>query len=1166
MSLSTDFLSAPGFLGLALLVSLATGSQSFAGTGVDYEKSIKPLLKTRCYACHGALKQKAGLRLDTVDLMRKGGDSGAAIIPRDPAKSIIVARVTTTDEEEAMPPMHEGERFSAEQVTLLKEWIAQGAPGPTGEQSEKDPRDHWAFKPRTRPAVPIVRDSGWCQNPVDAFIRARLEEAGLRPAPEAPREVLVRRLYLDLIGVPPSWEELQNEQTRSDSDWYEKLVERLLSDPRHGERWGRHWMDIWRYSDWWGLGAQLRNSQKHMWHFRDWIVESLNADLPYDEMVRLMVAGDELAPSDPAKLRATGFLARNWFLFNRNTWMEDTVEHVGKGLMGLTMNCAKCHDHKYDPISQVDFYRMRALFEPYHVRMDLVPGEVDLERDGIPRAFDGVQEVATYRFERGEESKPDKSRIIEPGTPQFFTAGTFAIHPVALPIEAKHPERQPWVLETYSNSAVSRLEKAREAARVAERNLEEARKKEESVRDRQREPEAEVTREKVKAPPGDSEATDRLGGSQSLIKETFEKPDVSRWILGGGDWKFESGGLVQRKDGKARSTARWSQGPIDVNFEAQLKFTTAGGSTYRSVGIAFDVSSELPAGIGALNGVKPDDSEVIVYVSSATEGAKVQAAYRKGTSWVYPVNGMKQLDLPLNVERSLLVRVSGNLLNVSLDGKHLFAWRTPMARRAGALQIFTFDAVCTFHSLDVMSLAENVAMKEPSVPSAPAAVKSKPKDHGAVETSNVQGLASAREAAQGALEIAQLAVQVAQAELESIRARAAAMRASWTGEDNPEAMLLRASAVSAERQETLARAQHTLALRRKALETAVAEKKPAAEKELKTAQAELDKAQARAASKPSATESFQPLTGAKWVPTRFLSSGKDDPEVRFPSTSSGRRTALAQWMTSPENPLVSRVAANHVWGRHFGTHLAGTPFDLGRAGNAPTHPELLDWLASELVEHGWSLKHLHRLIVNSSAYKMSSSIKGMDVELAKDPDNARIWRRLPVRLEAEAIRDAMLTLSGEMDWSRGGPPVVSAGQAASKRRSLYFYHSNNDRNLFLTTFDGPMVKECYRREQSVVPQQALALINGSLSLEASKKITDLVSKRLRETGADSNPEFVESAFLYITGIRPKQSEKNASIRALEEWRTAFPGAGSDVAAREQLVWVLLNHNDFVTLR
>jgi hypothetical protein len=211
------------------------------------------------------------------------------------------------------------------------------------------------------------------------------------------------------------------------------------------------------------------------------------------------------------------------------------------------------------------------------------------------------------------------------------------------------------------------------------------------------------------------------------------------------------------------------------------------------------------------------------------------------------------------------------------------------------------------------------------------------------------------------------------------------------------------------------------------------------------------------------------------------------------------------------------------------------------------------------------MKHLHRLIVNSSVYRMSSSTRDRAAEAAKDPDNQRMWRRLPVRLEAEVIRDSMLTLSAEMDWSRGGPSIPPANQAASKRRSLYFYHSNNERNLFLTTFDGPMVRECYRREQSIVPQQALAMINGALSRDSSQKITSLLAGNLSSQGLVSDADFVKAAFEYVTGIRPSAGEIAAGCRAMEAWRRGAD-AGASGAAREQFVWVLLNHNDFITLR
>lgn len=1128
---------------------------------VDYGKTIKPLLRGRCYACHGALKQEGELRLDTVGALRKGGESGPALVPGQPEKSTILDRVTSKDGTEAMPPKHEGERLNAEQVALLRAWILEGANGPADEKPEPNPREHWAFKPRVRPPIPPVGPELAPRNPVDAFIGSRLMSEGLTAAPEAPREVLVRRLYFDLIGVPPTCAELEEVMASKRSDWYERLLERLLDDSRHGERWGRHWMDIWRYSDWWGLGAQLRNSQKNIWHFRDWLIESLNDDLPYDQMVRLMLAADEVAPLDASKVRATGFLARNWFLFNRNTWMEDTVEHVGKGLLGLTMNCTKCHDHKYDPISHADFYRMRAIFEPYHVRMDVSADQIDPDKGGIPRAYDGATVLPTYRFVRGEESNPDKSREMEPGVPKFFAPTNIPITPVPLPVEATEPERQPWVLDAHIRVASAALQTAEAARTKAEQALANARQEEKSFLDAGHASSSGQVTSKQTSERASVDLPQHSG--QLLFDEKFERLDLKRWELTGGDWRHESGHLRQQRDGKARSVARL-RSPIGArDLEARVRFTTTGGSTYRSVGIAFDVPTDTPVDFSVAGGsVKPEDTEFAVYVSSMNSGAKVQATYRRGASWAYPTEGMVSMLLPLNVERTLVVKLRGDVLNVALDGKSLFAWRTPIARREGGIQIFTFDAMCDFHEVTVAALPKDTVLEEPREKAklAPPIAAASAKPLRTADSFRVE-----REAAEAALEAAQLSHRVAAAELESVKRRADAMKAGWSSDQSGE-LRARKQAVQAERAVLLVRAEQHLALKRTAMVKSAADKKAAAEKDVKTAEAALENARKTAAAEPQDTDKFAPLHGAKWTPTRFLSSGKDDPEVKFPSVSTGRRKALAEWITDPANPLAARVAVNHLWGRHFGVHLAGTPFDLGRSGNVPQYPELLDWLASELVDHGWSMKHVHRLICQSAAYRRSSSVRGMEAEVQKDPDVKLLWRRMPMRLEAEALRDAMLSLSGVMDWTRGGPPVMAGEQAASRRRSLYFYHSNNERNLFLTTFDGPMVKECYRREQSVVPQQALAMSNSALSVDSAKGIATLVTAALRERGADTDRAFVEAAFLYVTGIKAGTEEVETSLRGFLEWERQL-GVGKDsMAVRSQFVWVLLNHNDFVTLR
>jgi hypothetical protein len=917
-------------LSIARLLTLLVGSASFAkAESIDYLAKIKPLLAHRCYACHGALKQESGLRLDTAASAIKGGDSGPAVTPGDPASSLLIERVSATDVSERMPP--EGKPLEPEEIAALRAWIAENAKAPPDETPERDPRDHWAFRPIKRPTAPESSNSQGIRNPIDAFIAEKHRQRGLTPQAEAPREVLVRRLYLDLIGLPPTENELAQVDETAGESWYELLVDRLMNDPRHGERWARHWMDIWRYSEWWGLGDQLRNSQPHIWHWRDWIVESLNSNTPYDEMVRLMLAADELHPNDLDKLRATGFLARNWALFGRNLWMEETVEHVSKGFLGLTMNCAKCHDHKFDPIPQTDFYRLRAFFEPYHVRMDMVPGEPDLTRDGIPRVFDGVLDAVTYRFERGQESQPDKSTPIAPGVPEFLSQPGFAVQPVTLPKEAWQPERRTWVLETHKATAKKNLTSAEDAAAAAEEKL-----------------------------------------------QTAEK---------------------------------------------ELQELAASGSD-----------------------------------NSPPETAQAALA----------------------------------------------------------------DAKAALHA-------------------------------------------------------AILAAEVAQAEVLSVDARAEAMRAAWVKADDaggdPKLAAaetsLAAAAFKAERRAAVAQARRTVADIELRLLRSAADAKAGVEKELADAREALAKAERSAAAALTPEDRYTPLTGAKWTPTRFLTSTADDPAVSFPPQSTGRRTALAAWITDRRNPLTARVAVNHIWARHMGEPLVATVFDFGRNGSPPTQPELLDWLAAEFIDSGWDMKHLHRLIVLSSAYRMSSSVAGRESNLAKDPDNLCLWRRKPVRLESQVVRDSILWLAGTLDLARGGPPVLPAAQVESTRRSLYFFHSNNERNSFLTTFDEAGVKECYRRDQSIVPQQALALSNSRLVQDAALQIAQRLSQPVAPGDAPPDDrEFIRRAFYVTLGIRANDDELRASSSALKAWRKLprEPKEGSDDAARQNLIWALINHNDFVTVR
>lgn len=1163
---------------LVLVVWVALGGVPFCAmqpaaaeeVGSVYETQVKPILRERCFACHGALKQEAGLRLDTLTAMLRGGESGPVISRETPASSPILERITATDVEQRMPP--EGLPLTASQVGAIRSWLLAGAEGPADEAPEDDPREHWSFRPLVRPPVP-ANDSAWIRNPIDVFLAVAHERHGLTPQPEASRLLLVRRLYLDLLGAPPSADELAAALNDQNELWYENLVQHLLNDPRHGERWARNWMDVWRYSDWYGLGSQLRNSQKHIWHWRDWIIESLNQDLPYDEMVRQMLAADELYPNDLQKLRATGFLARNWFLFNRAQWMDETVEHVSKGFLGLTMNCSRCHDHKYDPLEQVDYYRLRAFFEPYHVRMDQVPGELDLEKNGIPRVYDGHLEMPTYVYIRGDENRPDKSRVIEPGVPAVLAFRPLEIQTVNLPKEAWQPERRPWVLDTHIAAAKQRLDAAVTQRKQAEQQLVAAEQTAQKLR-----------AEAANAPqpvPGEPAA------SEPIVADRFETLDSQRWQTLGGQWVHSPGRLEQKLDGPTRSTLRLKSEPPQ-DFDAILRFTILGGSQYRSVGISFDATQADPT-----TQAQAEDTEQNVYVSAYGGGAKVQASFARGGQWQYPDAGRAARPIEVGRPYTLRLQVRGALINASLDGEPVIAWQTPLARKAGHLQLITFDALAVFQEFRLEKLAPTVKLIQP------ATSTEKPL--------SLEAAVAAVAEARAKLQVAQSAERVAQAEQVSVERRAQAARAAWSVEaltatasepdpaqaaasaaappatdpatdpatcaaDSPQTEATRAAeaarieAITAERKLAVAQAEHGQAVAELGrLQAQAAGKKEgleAAEKTLQTAIETLKKANAAVDSPVGPQAQFAPFRGAAWTPTRFFSSGKDDPTVTFVPQSTGRRTALARWITDPANPLTPRVAVNQLWMRHMGEPLVATVFDFGRKGARPSHPELLDWLAAEFVEHGWSMKHLHYLITTSAAYRMSSSLAGAENQQAQDPENRLWWRRVPIRLESQVVRDSLLTLAGTLDTTQGGPSIPPGQQASSNRRSLYFFHSNNERNLFLTMFDEALVTDCYRREQSIVPQQALALSNSQLVLTAAPQIAKRVTDRLADP--TDRQAFITAAFELVLGFQPSTAEQQAALTALEAWQKQ-PNTDESIA-RAQLVWALINHNDFVTLR
>ena len=934
--------------GAILLALLAWAPALCAAESVDYVRDVKPILEQHCIRCHGAIEQESGLRLDHISFMRQGGVRGTALAASSD-KSVLIQAVDGSGDVEQMPL--EADPLSDEQIATLRAWIDAGAPAPQ-EPLPADPREHWSFRKPVRPPLPETSPDAWSQHPIDRFLAVEHQRQGLTPMPPAEKNLLLRRVYLDLIGLPPTPEELRAFQADASPDAYEKVVDRLLASPRYGERWGRHWMDVWRYSDWDGYGQEVRESQPHIWRWRDWIVESLNADKPYDRMVAEMLAADEIAPADEEARRATVFLVRNWYKSHRSVWLDNTVQHTSKAFLGITLNCARCHNHMYDPIAQREYYQFRAFFEPHQVRTDRVPGQSDTKHDGLVHAYDADADTPTYLFERGNEAKPDKENPLSPGVPAVLGGDTLRIASVELPPEAYYPGLRAFVQQETLAEAIASADTARKSLATRSEALAAARQK------------------------------------LAALADTASPP----------------------------------------------------------------AAKSPPAG----NGAEAESAE-----------PKADPPKQEATT------GKDELQVALrDAERN-------------------------------------------------------------------------------VELAESETLATA-------------------AELVAVRAKIAADAATFATPPAANAEELAREASRAEGVAAVERARHKVLVAENGVERAKAAGGDNAKKNIELAESKLTAArQVRETAQAALAKSDDSYTHFTQV---------------FPSSSTGRRAALARWIASEENPLTARVAVNHIWMRHFGDPLVQSVFDFGRNGQEPTHPELLDWLAVEFMEQGWRMKSLHRLIVTSAAYRMASTARD-ESNLARDPENRYLWHANARRMEAEVVRDSTLYVAGALDETMGGPELdQNTGQEVA-RRSLYFRGSKEKKMTFLDTFDRANVTDCYRRSETIVPQQALAMVNSPLSLAQARRLAGTLADQLQtQPTPESETAFIAAAFERVLCRPPSDEERDACLAFLAEQSRMFadpaklaafeseeesdvpPAADPHARARENLLHVLLNHNDFLTVR
>jgi hypothetical protein len=816
---------------LFVVVYLFQPANSFAGQ-VDYLQAVQPLLKDRCYRCHGSEKQKGGLRLDSKVSVLQGGDSGTpAIVHGHADQSLLFELVASSDDDERMPPSNAKEaRLEQSELDVLKRWIDSGAEwpetlsldidtSPVALKITQDDRQHWSFVPIAKVTPPIPKNRSWLQTPVDAFIRQTQEEHQIEPSKPADPRVLVRRLFLDLIGLPPPPGEMDDwvEQIHQSPIAVELLVEKLLNSPHYGERWARHWLDVARYAD--SNGMEIDADRPNAYRYRDFVIHALNDDLPFDTFIRWQLAGDEIAPGNPYAIAATGFIAAGVNtilpdkqmveekLRNRANELDDMVSTTGQAMLGLTLACARCHDHKYDPLPTRDYYRLT----------------------------------------------------------RIFTSGDRAEVPLVAPEKvAEH------------NKAVTRWEKAQDQVEQ---------KRDRWFKETIQSVEARLREERVRG----------LNISDAEKRLLIDQPEESR----------------------AKQIAYRFKKALTISNEAYLE--------------------TLPV--------------------------EAQERWEEFRAEVVSVSKQKPEPLPM---------------------AYAFADFGPEPAETWFFERGNFMA--RNEKMDLGFLTVLTTGKSPD-------------DY-------------------------------------------------WS------------------------------------------------------------EAQA--------------------------SSHRDD--------STQQRSALADWVTDLDHgagALLSRVMVNRVWQRHFGEGLVRTPSDFGTRGELPTHPGLLDWLAGEFIKSGWSIKHLHRLMLNSAAYQQSSRVKQNMASI--DPENRLLWRQHPARLEAEILRDAMLSVAGTLNKEAFGPsfkppiqkeamqarnvknpyPKEAKDSAATRRRSIYMFHKRVVQYPLMQAFDAPDAQQsCGRRMNTTVAPQALALLNDPfVRLRAS----ELAYRIRREAGLDLRAQ-VTRAFRLTVNRAPDVEE------------------------------------------
>ena len=992
----------------AAIVALPIASSPAQTTSSEqlafFESKIRPVLAEHCYSCHSASakekgKLKADLFVDSREGLLNGGETGTALVAGKPGESLMLKVLKHQIKDVEMPPKG---KLPDKIIADVEQWIAMGAPDP---RIATDPvskpkrvidvvkgKEWWAFQPLNKVAVPQVKNAA-VKTPIDNFIIAKQETAGLVPNAVATKEKLLRRVTFDLIGMAPTPEQRNAFLQDTSADAYTKLIDRLLTSERYGERWGRHWLDVVRYAE--SGGYEFDGFRPGAYHYRDWVIKALNKDMPYDQFIRMQLAGDKLMPGEYEGASASGFLVAGPYPGQttaktlekiRYDQLDDMVSTIGNGFLGLTIACVRCHDHKYDPLPQSDYYGIAAaLATTVHgpVQIDLGYAETQkklaefnkvgaplhaalkkFESEELPKRFETwkskelpkLQSNSPWQVFDVQEASAQKAKLIHDHDGHVIYTG------------GKEKD------DVYTIKVVTHQQGVR-AFRL-----------------------------------------DALS-DKSLPKKGPGLSDNGNFVLG--DVQITARPLDAKK--KVKPT-KLDLKPGAVSFE-QKRFEFAQ---------ALDNSPQTGWGVAPEMG---KDHAAIFEVEGEPVG------FKEGT----------EFEIQLRFARFYGL---------------------------GKLRLsFTSNADAKLDDAkDMQNLRELNAL---------IAAKTEPKDM-------VPWFSRFDEQAQKLL--------TAVTEHERKRPLAATMEVYSTKDGGQDVYLLR--------------------------------------------RGEVDRKEGKAAPNFIQVLMRSPDAEKKWVPQT---------EPVHP------RISLANWMTDAQaggGPLLARVIVNRLWRLHFGRGLVPTTNDFGSQGEQPTHRELLDYLANELVNNGWRLKPIHRLIMLSNVYTQSGDVNPSNAKL--DPEN-HLWAQRPARrLEAEAIRDALLQMGSKLDPTMYGP---SETNNQSGRRSVYLRVKRSELEPFMTMFDAPEPTQSIGdRGNTTVPTQALAVMNSPF-------VHDLATKMLARIQATkpANTEAIIRQAYALTFARDPEPEETARMKSFIEQQTKLLGNKPDAAnqALREFCHALLCLNEFI---